>query len=178
MARDRKVEPIKEQAEALPDLTPKQMGFVQAILSGMTASDAYRHAYNAQNMSTEAIWVASSRVKAATKVALWLSVARSQALVDTVITKESHTRELLRLAKAAESSGNYGAAAKCVELTGRVNALYVDQIKTDTGQADVLQALAIIGKTDPAFAMAMKEQLGLSESDISGGDNRSTETTH
>lgn len=36
-------------------LTPKQEAFAQAIVSGLNASDAYRKAYNAQNMSDKVI---------------------------------------------------------------------------------------------------------------------------
>ena len=163
MPRPRKTKAIEDAARSLPDLTPKQFAFVQGLLAGMTASDAYRAAYDAQSMSTEAIWVAASRLKAETKVSLWLDTVRSQQLADTAITKESHTRELLRLAKAAEKSGNYGAAGKCVELTGRVNGLYVDRIETDTGKAEVLQALAAIKRLDPALASTLEDKLGLSE---------------
>ena len=38
-------------AEELPTLTPKQTAFVNALLQGKTASDAYREAYNCENMS-------------------------------------------------------------------------------------------------------------------------------
>ena len=144
----------------------------------MSASDAYRHAYDAQNLTDAVIWVKASELKASGKVSVWLSQARAQQLADTVITKESHTAELLRLAKAAEASGNYGAAGKCVELTGRVNGLYVDKIETDTGKADVLQALAAIGKVSPELAKALEAQLGVSEDPQGDSSVAQSKLTH
>ncbi len=41
----------------LPTLTPKQTSFVNALLQGKTASDAYREAYNCEMMSHRAVWV-------------------------------------------------------------------------------------------------------------------------
>lgn len=177
MPRETK-KPQTQQTEELPELSPNEFDFVQAVLKGNTGSDAYRHAYSVENMSDAAIWVEASRVKARPNVSLWLSEARRQGMAQTVVTLETHTAELDRLSVLAEKAGAFGASIKAQELRGRANGLYVDQIKTDTGQADVLQALAIIGKTDPAFAKAMKDQLGLSESDTEGSDGTQTETTH
>jgi hypothetical protein len=41
----------------LPTLTPKQTAFVNALLQGKTAGDAYREAYNCERMSQGAISV-------------------------------------------------------------------------------------------------------------------------
>ena len=38
--------------DELPTLTPKQNAFVNALLQGKTASDAYREAYNCEKIST------------------------------------------------------------------------------------------------------------------------------
>jgi hypothetical protein len=60
------------ELDELPKLTPKQNAFVSALLEGKNASDAYRQAYNCENMSRQAIWVEASRLCASPKVALWL----------------------------------------------------------------------------------------------------------
>ena len=51
----------EESPFGLPDLTTPQMNFVLGIIAGKSASDAYRAAYNAENMSNESIWVEASR---------------------------------------------------------------------------------------------------------------------
>jgi len=170
--------PQQTDSEELPDLTPKQLGFVQGILSGLTASDAYRASYDAESMSAEALWVAASRLKTDSKVTLWLAQASQHNLAECKITLENHTAELDRLSRLAETAGAYGASIKAQELRGRANGLYVDQIKTDTGQANVLQALAAIGKVDPALAKQLGERLGLPESDTGEPHNPGSKLTH
>ena len=164
MARDIKTEPASVDVSHLPELTQKQLGFVQGLLSGLSASDAYRQAYDCEAMSKEATWVEASRLKADPNIALWLDRVRQDMLADTKITLESHTRELLRLAKAAEGAGNYGAAAKCTELTGRANGLYVDRIETkDTTD----QAAAVLAKLSPELQALLAPFLGISEASSS-----------
>lgn len=43
-------------------LTPKQEKFCQCVASGMSLKDSYRDAYDADNMSDSAVFVASSRL--------------------------------------------------------------------------------------------------------------------
>ena len=178
MPRETKKPQQPKDASDLPQLTPKQLAFVQGILQGMTASDAYRHAYNAENMASNAIWTNAAKLKADTKVALWLQRAAAENLVECKVTLDNHTAELDRLSRLAETAGAYGASIKAQELRGRANGLYVDQIKTDTGQADVLQALAAIGKVDPRLAKELGERLGLPESDTIGSDGDDKPVTH
>jgi len=177
MSRETK-RPQRTDSEELPDLTPKQLAFVQGILQGMTASDAYRAAYDAESMSPETLWVQASLVKSNDKVAIWLAQARLHCLTHTAVTLEGHTAELESLKQEARQAGAYGASIKAEELKGRANGLYVDQIKTDTGQADVLQALAAIGKVDPALAKQLGERLGLPESDTGATHNPGSKLTH
>ena len=82
--------------DGLPTLTPKQTAFVNALLEGRTASDAYREAYNCENMSRGAVWVEASRLRANTKVALWLRHFQRIGMDAARITMESHLAELAR----------------------------------------------------------------------------------
>ena len=54
------VVPIKDVAKG--KLTGKQLAYVQAVLKGMNQSDAYRAAYSAENMSSQAIWTEAGRL--------------------------------------------------------------------------------------------------------------------
>jgi hypothetical protein len=54
------VVPIKDAANG--KLTGKQLAYVQAILKGRNQSDAYRAAYSAENMSSQAIWTEAGRL--------------------------------------------------------------------------------------------------------------------
>lgn len=165
----------------LPELTPNRMSFVKAILQGMTASDAYRHSYDTENWSDEAIWVEASRTKSDPKVALWLATARREGLANTVITLESHVSELDSLKQEARQAGAYGAAIKAEELKGRANGLYVERIKTEDGtEISLINALAKLQASEPALATAIAQSMGLElpGSDISGADNLEQVSKH
>lgn len=115
--------------EDLPALTHKQFRFVQGILEGKTASDAYRAAYDVSSMVDATIWAEASRLFNDHKVSAWLAKARQEALHSAVMTKEAYIQELSRLARKCEDSDNLGAAVKATELQGKVMGHYVDQIK-------------------------------------------------
>lgn len=140
----------------LPDLTAKQFKFVQGILSGLTASDAYRAAYDCENMSDAAIWVEASRRRSDSKVALWLSQARQQALTSATMTKEAYLQELQRLAKKCEDDKNLGAAVKATELQGKVMGHYVEKVADVTEQTEADRALREIEKENPGLAEYLK----------------------
>lgn len=53
---------IIDGGKASNKLTGKQSAFVRAILKGDNQSDAYREAYNAENMSDQAIWTEAGRL--------------------------------------------------------------------------------------------------------------------
>ena len=64
--------------KAIERLTPRQRGFVEAILDGAeTLTAAYRGSYNVRAMSAEAVRVEASRLNSNPKVALALSEGRA-----------------------------------------------------------------------------------------------------
>jgi phage terminase small subunit len=98
--------------DELPGLTPKQMAFVQALLKGKTASDAYREAYDCAGMAANSIWVAASRLRSDAKVALWLRHYRLVALQEGTLSFEAHLGELTRLREHALDAKQVAAAVQ------------------------------------------------------------------
>lgn len=159
----------------LPELTPKQMKFVEGVLSGLTASDAYRGAYGCENTPPEQIWVRASETRSNSKVQLWLQAARQHNLSKHAVTLESHLSELDRLKAEAEKTGAIGAAVKAVELQGRVSGLYVERHRNEDARSDG-ELLAEIRALSPDAADALERDLGLKGSltDNSSGDSKLT----
>ena len=63
---------------AIDKLTPRQRGFVEALLNGAeTLTAAYRSSYNVQKMSSEAVRVEASRLQSHPKVSLALEEGRA-----------------------------------------------------------------------------------------------------
>lgn len=121
----------EETLAELPDLTDNQYKFVMALIgdSSLSASDAFRKAYDTSNWSDEAIWVQASRLKAHPKVKLWLDAVRALQLKKGTVTLDSHLSDLEGLAARAELSGNYGAAVNAKVSQGRAAGLYKEKIE-------------------------------------------------
>ena len=82
-------------------LTPKQEAFCLAYLEAGNASEAYRRAYNAGNMSGNAIAVEACNLLANPKIALRLEELTQQATSDAVMTRQ---RAMERLSLIAETN--------------------------------------------------------------------------
>lgn len=88
-------------------LTPKQEKFAQAVASGMTQADAYRHAYNAENMADSTIWSRASELAADGKVSGRIKALQEAATIDALWSRElsiKTKRQALQLAMEKKDS--------------------------------------------------------------------------
>lgn len=80
-------------------LTAKQELFAQSVASGMTQSDAYRKAYNCQNMGNKTINENASRTMADGKIAARVDELRAKLIEATLWKREDSVlfyREIVR----------------------------------------------------------------------------------
>jgi hypothetical protein len=103
------------------NLTGKQSGFVQAILMGANQSDAYRLAYNAENMSDSTIWNEASKLFANPKVAARIRAGQArqeEVAVHSGAALRLHVeKELFDLTTKADSDQ---AKLRALELLGKL----------------------------------------------------------
>lgn len=88
-------------------LTPKQEKFAQAVASGMTQADAYRHAYNAENMADSTIWSRASELAADSKVSGRIKALQEAATIAALWSRElsiKTKRQALQLAMEKKDS--------------------------------------------------------------------------
>lgn len=88
-------------------LTPKQEKFAQAVASGMTQADAYRHAYNAENMADSTIWSRASELAADGKVSGRIKALQESAAIAALWSRElsiKTKRQALQLAMEKKDS--------------------------------------------------------------------------
>lgn len=152
MAQRKITEPGQDLSADLPDLTANQMKFVEGMLKGMSASDAYRSAYDTDNMGQNSIWVEASRLKSNPNVSLWLAQARKNGLANATVTLDGHLQELERLKAIAIETGNVGAAVQAEQLRGKAAGHYVDKHQDVSQTTDPIQTLREIAKTSPELA--------------------------
>lgn len=90
-------------------LTAKQEAFAQAIADGMNQADAYRTAYDAENMADTSIYVEASKLIDNPNVAQRVKELKS-AIADRVLwTREMSVKALVQTFR--ESSGSVKVAA-------------------------------------------------------------------
>ena len=127
----------------LNDLTAKQSAFVRCLLKGdpasgkpMSQSDAYRHAYDADNMSDAAIWNEASKLCAHPVVSIRLHAGMKRledGALHSGLSLRSHVqRELYQLSTHADTDQ---AKIRSLELLGKLDNVgaFVERIEnTDT----------------------------------------------
>ena len=144
-------------ASELPELTPQQMKFVDGIVGGLNASDAYRAAYDASGMQPNTIWARASELRSDSKVAVWIDAIKAAGFGRVSCTYDEHMTELARLRGVAERTGNIGAAVQAEQLRGKVAGHYVDQVK-DLTPVSAVDTLRDIAQHSPDLAAALAAQ--------------------
>ena len=107
------------------NLTQKQSSFVENLSTGFNASDAYRAAYNASEMSDKTIWEASSRLSKNPKVVARLDQLSAEIeQVNRMFTLSYEDRIINKLWHIAEHSKSGRVRVKALELIGRSCGLF------------------------------------------------------
>lgn len=83
-------------------LTQKQEKFVQGIIEGKSQAEAYRAAYNCENMSDNAIYREASLLIDTPKIAQRLKEIREQMMKPTIMSVQERMELLSRIASGQE----------------------------------------------------------------------------
>ena len=92
-------------------LTAKQEAFAQAVASGMTQADAYRHAYDAENMQDDTIYVKASELMADGKVSGRVKHLKDEIACAALWSRLDSVQTLAEIAKGEETRANEKVAA-------------------------------------------------------------------
>ncbi|WP_312450076.1 terminase small subunit [Stutzerimonas nitrititolerans] len=108
-------------------LTPKQEAFCSAYLETGNASEAYRRAYNAENMKAATIAVKASELLANGKVAVRLAEMREATAKRNQITVDDLLRELEEARTKALNCENPQSSAAVSATLGKAKLLGLDR---------------------------------------------------
>jgi phage terminase small subunit len=124
-------------------LTGKQSAYIQAILKGANQSDAYREAYNAENMSDGTVWSEASKLFANPKVSARIKAGRArqeEVAVHSGAALRLHVeKELFDMTTKAESDQ---AKLRALELLGKLEKVgafteRVEQVANDASPEEI-----------------------------------------
>lgn len=128
-------------------LTQKQENFCLAYIETGNASEAYRRAYNTENMKESSINVNASKLLADANIALRIAELREPVVAKAQITLEQHLADLKRLRDLAEASEKFGPAVQAEMARGKASGLYVDKTELtgkDGGAINVQPILQVV----------------------------------
>jgi hypothetical protein len=136
---------VIDGGRASDKLTGKQSAFVHAVLKGANQSDAYRLAYNAENMSDSTIWNEASKLFANPKVSARIKAGQRRqeaAAVHSGLSLRQHVeRELYALSTKADTDQSrlralelLGKTEKCGIFLERTAELADDRERSTAGQ--------------------------------------------
>jgi len=114
-------------------LTAKQEAFAQGVASGKTLSEAYRNAYDAENMKDASIWNEASRLMDHPQVTARVS-AIQKATEEKTLHDQARLRRLVleRLYEESANAESDSARIRALELLGKSIAMFTDKLEQET----------------------------------------------
>ncbi len=116
----------------MPNLTPKQEAFVMAYVETGNASEAYRRAYNAENMKPETIHVKACELLKSGKVAARVAELQAEHRVRHRVTVDSILAELQVSRAMALDQDNPSAATQASMGKAKVAGLLEKKLKIES----------------------------------------------
>ncbi len=117
-------------------LTIKQEAFARAYVETGNASEAYRRAYNAENMKQESIAVRACELLAHSKVSVMVQQLKDQAAERHAVTVDSLVNELEEARLAALGAESPQSAAAVSATMGKAKLMGLDKQIFDLKSSD------------------------------------------
>jgi hypothetical protein len=152
---------VADPESGLPKLTAKQERFALELLSGKSAREAYRLAYDCSKCSEATVTAHAFKATRNAQIALFIRLHQRIGLENAAISMGSHLAELARLRELAVENQQVSAGVQAEHYRGRVAGLYNDKLTLAVGPSDdaILSQLAAIFGHESAEAIG--EALGV-----------------
>ena len=109
-------------------LTGKQEEFAKNIVQGMSQADAYRSAYDVEDMSDNAIYVEASRLMDNPKVALRIKELRDTLAKPTIMSAQERLEWLSDLVTSFAVTQD---KLRAIDIMNKMTGEYVQKIEAD-----------------------------------------------
>jgi len=111
-------------------LTPKQERFAQAYLTASSAADAYRKAYNTENMRANAVYIEAHKLLKNPKVAARIDALKANQQRRMAIDRDRLTEMLWEAHDMAKEQGNSQAMIAAADKLARLWGEMVERHET------------------------------------------------
>lgn len=105
-------------------LTPKQEKFCQGIVKGLSQADAYRDAYNCENMSDDAIYREASLLMGSPKIAQRVNELRAEVTQEIKFTVADALKEFNEAQENLRLQNNWVGFGKITTEKAKLLGLY------------------------------------------------------
>lgn len=116
-------------------LTEKQEKFIQNIVKGMSQIDAYKNAYDCENMSDNAISREASLLMKNPKITQRHKELGADTVKDTIMTAQERLEWLSKVISGeildGESEAKLDSKLKAIDLMNKMSGEYVQKIEAD-----------------------------------------------
>lgn len=126
-------------------LTAKQEKFCHGVVKGLSYSDAYREAYDADNMKPETINRKAKELIDNGNITARLKELRGKIEEELKYSAKESFNKLKELQDKAEFNGNINAAIKAEELKGKLANLYKEKEQNVNVSVNVMPDVKIDG---------------------------------
>lgn len=124
----------------MAELTDKEREWCRLVAQGVSKAEAYRKAYNRNEMSAAAANKAAYRLSQKGDVLSFLDSLRTAADVAAVLSREDRMMMLSRMAVGSEENGDVNGAVSCIRELNKMDGAYA---QPDGVQVNVQQGLSI-----------------------------------
>ena len=112
-------------------LTAKEEKFSVNVATGMTLTDAYKNAYNAENMKDETIYVKACELAKKDKIKVRIEQLRNEASNEAILNTIQKKLVLTNIIKSSNSDND---RMKAIDILNKMDGEYVTKI---VGNVDV-----------------------------------------
>ena len=113
--------------DELPELSVKEMAFVEAIGEGLDSTAAYRKAYGGDGYAPASLRVKACNKSGEDKIQRWLRHLRAVGFERACQSLQQSIEDEMAFGARAEAAGNFGAAGMSRERCHRLMGLYIDR---------------------------------------------------
>lgn len=147
----------------MTNLTIKQENFCLSYLETGSASEAYRRAYNAENMKPETVNRAAKELLDNPKITARLDELRKPITDSAQVTLKSHLARLDSLSRQAEERGQFSAAINAEISRGKAAGLYTEKLDHTSSDGSMSPKAVMTPKEIAAELRRQAESMGNDE---------------